>query len=295
MYSKSKKISLIILISIISGILHTSCITTKQSKVEYIPRETALPGWRLVNERFFKNRKDKDLPEYLKKLEKFKTVSLSEYVFFSDDERRVNLTVISYNDFISSLSAYSEILISTEKEIIYVEEFTALSDEKYVTVHENLVIIVETTEKDYSVVKEFKAAVIEMMPEENKKAVIPREVKIFAGSRNNLLYLKRGLSHLPEINNIFIRYRENYRLLYKQYSSEEALMRVFANLSDAKTGYTLGQFQDFTYLFKEDNKGKIVLVFYYKDWILSVIDADNINDARTIAARIIVEAKEQGL
>ena len=289
-----KKKILIIVISIISSLLYTSCITTR-NQVEFIPRETALPGWTLVNQNFLTNTRDKEFPEFLKKSKNIVSVSISEYVFFSDADRRVDLIVVAYNDFLSALNSYSEILLSTEKEIIFLEEFSALSDGKYVSVHENLVIIAEPTIMDHSVIRNFQSAVIEMLPEEQRRVTIPVEARMFAGNRPNLLYLQRGLPHLLEINNVFIRHRENYRLLYRQFSSEEALLRAFATLSGVRADYTLGSSHDLTYLFKEDDDGKVVLIFYYKEWLLSVIDVDNMNNAISIATEIIIEAKNQGL
>ena len=280
-----------IIISITGSLLYLSCITTaKHDYARFIPQETGVPGWKLLEERYFQNNKDKDFPVFLKNSRNIVSVSEAEYVSYSNPPRDVNLTVAVFNNFLSSLNSYSEILLSTEKEIVFLGELSAVSGEKYVSIHENVLIIVETSIKDYSVIKEFQHAVVELLPETNKKVSIPDEVNLF-GNKSNLLYLRKGFSHLSEIDNVFIRFRDNYKLLYKQYSSEEALLRTFANLSGSKMNYTLGKFQELTYLFKEDDKGKIALIFYYKDLLLCLIDVDSISNAQSIALRILTEAE----
>jgi hypothetical protein len=289
---------------VICALIPLSCglFPVSTSIVDYLPRDTDVPGWVVVKQSGKREKKeietiDRNCMPYDPKM-----LATAEYQYLSENNKRVRVEIV---EFMSSLDSFG--LFSLERNLNQpvrdsdeYDYFSGTGRFFRVGVFYLKIIGENLDEEANAVLDQYHAVLFKSIKRHAGVDSFPDEMFLFADNRStrDILYHKKGISAIPGSKELYV-IRRNiqeraYKIFFMKQSSAYNAELEFHNILKSGGGsFILSKIGNFSSAVRIISEKEYLLISFYKHWIFGVLDAENIEAGNNILIVLFNEIKNR--
>ncbi len=284
--------AMLFLIAMLSGL---SCLRLSgiQNDPGYIPRETAVPGWKIVSAHFVRGKSP--MPQEFADIDSGSVVSVSNAVYspYPEPEIEVRLCVVEFNHSLEALNFFS-LFLWGKKDVVFSGLGRAVFDDGIISVKGRFCTAVFGIVPSMRFVNGTDSIVdaAEKNLPYNESDRMPGYTELFSrGGNSPLFFFSRGIEYLPSLKQCFVRRMvfsgDERHVFFKKLANEEEASIVFMRLISRQSGFSMTMSGGTQVLVRGSDAGIYTAVFSFRDYIAGVMDARSLAEASGIIRTLV--------
>jgi hypothetical protein len=270
------------------------------SLIDFLPRETEVPGWVAVHRTTANGRKAIERISGDYALYDPRILASADYHHLSDESKTVRVELLEFESSLDSFGLFSlergfDFPVRYADDNAYFSDkgcFFRLGDFYIKITGENL-----GEERD-GIFEQYRAVLFQNLKNHAGGEPLPNEMFLFSDNRStiDLAYYKKGIQAVPGSENLYIVQRNmrkrKYKIFYMKKSTLNETGRAFRSiLRSADGSYILSKIGNYETALRLLENHEYQYISYYKHWIFGALDAENMEAGASIVLSLFNEIK----
>lgn len=280
-----------VIASMLSLFLSCTFLPKPGTMIDYLPRDTDVPGWVLAQK--YALNSAKKIGQVVPDSSAYDPIEMvgAEYNYLSDTNRTVSVRVFKFRTLMDAFGLYGRER-GFDRDAQFAGDDTYSCDQGlfsrqgkfYVTVSEG-----PGGERDPAVLQQFLGVVRQNLKTQSGVEKLPDYILSLSdrGSSRDIIYYKDGIEAIPGARDLYVTRRsisgKSYDLVYSRMQNTFDAEQTFHKILKAGSGsFMLTKIGSLQPAIKALSPSEYLFISYYKQWIFGVLNAENMKEVNKI-------------